>query len=144
MIYLFSIFGKFTIWRFDSMTQILWIIPMTSFICTSTTVSKIVLCRPIWNWIKVPKFWHYFWYFYEESHVHYLSILTELYRKVRKMTDGPNFSMSTHFQSFDGNLSFFDSYRSERSYGCSVSTLIVYRLISHVIQSKIFLKLLLS
>ena len=133
MINLFQLFGKFTIWRFDSMIQILWLILMTSLIRTSKKVSKIFVCRPIWNWIKIPKIWYFLWHNYAKRYAHCLSILTELYRKVRKMTDGPIFLMSTHFQSSDGNLSFCGSYRSEQSYWCSVSTLIVYRLISHVI-----------
>ena len=114
MINLFHVFGKFTLWRFDSKIQILWIILMTSLIRTSKTVSKIFVCRPIWNWIKVPKIWYYLWHYYAKRYAHCLWILTELYRKVRKMTDGPNFLMSTHFHSFDGNLSFFGSYRSQR------------------------------
>ena len=73
---------------------------------------------------------------YVETHMFNPFFSTELYRKVRKLPGSQKTFSGTHLKSFWKNSSFLRSNHSTWSYWDVHKLFVVYRMISHVIQSK--------
>ena len=101
---------------------------VTSSIRLSMKVIKKLSRTPIANQFKKSSFWSFFWHSYVKMQGSHAFIFTELYRKVRKLTEGQNCLARSHLTSYGRNSSFLLSYHSTWSYWQFTSLFVVYRL----------------
>ena len=110
--FLYSVEKK-AIWRFIFFTQDLWFIAMTSSIWTLMKVSRIISPGPIRIRPYKNRFRLFNLHKYIESQVCEGMIFTEAYRKVRKLTEGQNFSPAAIYGFLIGIL-YFCAYITQR------------------------------
>ena len=104
--YFFVLVIKTGIWWYNLKNQNLWFILMTSSILTSMRAVKKLSQGTITNWLQNILFWPLIWCLHTKIQTFIAFNFTELYRKVRKLTEGQNFSQGTILRVMIETLSF--------------------------------------
>ena len=104
--YFFVLVIKTGIWWYNLKNQNLWFILMTSSILTLLRAVKKLSQGTITNWLQNILFWPLIWCLHTKIQTFIAFNFTELYRKVRKLTEGQNFSQGTILRVRIETLSF--------------------------------------
>ena len=97
---------KTSIWSFDLKFQKPWLMLMTSSISILMGAIKKLSRGTIINWLEHILFWPSIWRPHTKIQMSTAINVTELYRKVRKLTEGQNFSRGTIFRFLIKTLHF--------------------------------------